>query len=67
MYVSFDTNRYFYQIVMHMFVYLFVFNSYGWVSVKLYKYICDEVIGSKKVVNCRRQFFNVHDDESLWE
>ena len=32
------------------------------VSVKLYKYMCDEVVGSEKVVNCRRQFFNVLDD-----
>ena len=32
------------------------------VSVKLYKYMCDEVVGSEKVVNCRRQFFNVYDD-----
>ena len=32
------------------------------VSVKLYKYMCDEVIGSEKVVNYRRQFFNVLDD-----
>jgi hypothetical protein len=32
------------------------------VSIKLYKYMCDEVIGSEKVVNYRRQFFNVHDD-----
>ena len=32
------------------------------VSVKLYKYMCDEVIGSEKVVNYRRHFFNVHDD-----
>ena len=32
------------------------------ISVKLYKYMCDEVVGSEKVVNCRRQFFNVLDD-----
>ena len=32
------------------------------VSVKLYKYMCDEVVGSEKVVNYRRQFFNVFDD-----
>ena len=32
------------------------------VSVKLYKYMCDEVVGSEKVVNYRRQFFNVYDD-----
>ena len=32
------------------------------VSVKLYKYICDEIVGSEKVVNYRRQFFNVYDD-----
>jgi hypothetical protein len=32
------------------------------VSVKLYKYMCDEVVGSEKVVNYRRQFFNVLDD-----
>ena len=32
------------------------------VSVKLYKYMCDEVVGCEKVVNCRRQFFNVFDD-----
>ena len=32
------------------------------VSVKLYKYLCDEVVGSEKVVNNRRQFFNVFDD-----
>ena len=32
------------------------------VSVKLYKYMCDEVIGFEKVFNYRRQFFNVHDD-----
>jgi hypothetical protein len=32
------------------------------VSVKLYKYMCDEVIGSEKVVNYRRQFFNMYDD-----
>jgi hypothetical protein len=32
------------------------------VSVKLYKYMCDEVVGSEKVVDYRRQFFNVFDD-----
>ena len=32
------------------------------VSVKLYKYMCDEVVGSEKVVSCRRQFFSVFDD-----
>jgi hypothetical protein len=32
------------------------------VSVKLYKYMCDEVVGSEKVVDYRRQFFNVLDD-----
>ena len=32
------------------------------VSVKLYKYMCDEVVGSEKVVNSRRQFFSVFDD-----
>jgi hypothetical protein len=32
------------------------------VSVKLYKYMCDKVVGSEKVVNYRRQFFNVYDD-----
>ena len=32
------------------------------VSVKLYTYMCDEVVGSEKVVNYRRQFFNVYDD-----
>ena len=32
------------------------------ISVKLYKYMCDEVVGSEKVVNYRRQFFNVYDD-----
>jgi hypothetical protein len=32
------------------------------VSVKLYKYMCDEVVGSEKVVNYRRQFFNMYDD-----
>ena len=32
------------------------------VSVKLYKYMCDKVVGSEKVVNYRRQFFNVFDD-----
>ena len=31
-------------------------------SVKLYKYMGDEVVGSEKVVNYRRQFFNVFDD-----
>ena len=41
------------------------------VSVKLYKYMCDEVVGSEKVVNYRRHFFNVLDDvhnlrESDW-
>ena len=32
------------------------------VSVKLYQYMCDEVVGSDKVVNYRRQFFKVYDD-----
>ena len=32
------------------------------VSVKLYQFMCDEVVGSEKVVNFRRQFFNVYDD-----
>jgi hypothetical protein len=32
------------------------------VFVKLYKYMCDAVVGSEKVVNYRRQFFNVYDD-----
>jgi len=32
------------------------------VSVKLYKYMCDEVVGSEKVVSYRRQFFKVYDD-----
>jgi len=38
------------------------------VSVRLNKYMCDEVIGSKKVVNYRRQLFSVHDDVwNHWE
>ena len=32
------------------------------VSVKLYKCMCDEVVGSTKVVNYRRHFFSVLDD-----
>ena len=32
------------------------------VSVKLYKYMCDEIVGSEKVVNNRRQIFHVYDD-----
>ena len=62
-YVFFDTifnNIRLYEIVIIMFIYLSstVMDN---VSVKLYKYVCDEVVGSEKVVSCRRQFFNVHD------
>ena len=62
-YVFFDTifnNIRLYEIVIIMFIYLSstVMDD---VSVKLYKYVCDEVVGSEKVVSCRRQFFNVHD------
>ena len=47
---------------MHMLIYFFFATVMDDVSVKLYKYMCDEIVGSEKVVNCRRQFFNVHDD-----
>ena len=46
---------------MHMFIFFFL-TVMDDVSVKLYKYMCDEVVGSEKVVNYRRQFFNVLDD-----
>ena len=45
-----------------MLIYFFFATVMDDVSVKLYKYMCDEIVGSEKVVNCRRQFFNVHDD-----
>ena len=47
---------------MHMLIYFFFATVMDDVSVKLYKYMCDEIVGSEKVVNCRRQFFNVYDD-----
>ena len=62
-YVFFDTilnNIRLYEIAIIMFIYLSstVMDD---VSVKLYKYVCDEVVGSEKVISCRRQFFNVPD------
>jgi hypothetical protein len=51
-----------------MFIYLFILTVMDNVSVKLYNYMCDEVVGSEKVVNYRRQFFSVHDDvRNHWE
>jgi hypothetical protein len=49
---------FFYEIVIHIFIYLFILTVMDNVSVKLYNYMCDEVIGSEKVVNYRRQFFS---------
>ena len=62
MYVSLDTNRFYMKlkyICLYIHLSLTVMED---VSVKLYKYMCDEVIGSEKVVNYRRQFFNMYDD-----
>jgi len=58
-YVFFDTilnNIRLYEIAIIMFIYLSstVMDD---ISVKLYKYVCDEVVGSEKAINCRRQFF----------
>ena len=43
-------------------MYIFFLTVMDDVSVKLYKYMCDEIVGSEKVVNYRRQFFNLYDD-----
>ena len=51
-----------------MFIYLFILTVMDNVSVKLCNYMCDEVVGSEKLVNYRRQFFSVHDDvRNHWE
>ena len=62
MYVSLDTKRFHMKlkyICLYIHLSLTVMED---VSVKLYKYMCDKVVGSEKVVNYRRQFFNVFDD-----
>ena len=60
-YVSFGIRLY--TIVIHILMYIYFFLTVmDDVSVKLYKYMCDEVVGSEKVVHYRRQFFNVFDD-----
>ena len=51
-----------YNCYTYAYVYIFFLTVMDDVSVKLYKYMCDEVVGSKKVVNHRRQFFNMFDD-----
>lgn len=32
------------------------------VSVRLYKYMCEEVVGPKKIVRYRRLYYELHDD-----